>query len=176
MAPGNMGCVSIPPAPISASHRGEAESIPVAPHAPKSETAEPSPPHVPAPESAPAPPLSVTSEAEAGFDEEEDLLRRAIEILDGPPQPASAAPPKPAAAAKPTTPAKRADQPKAMHANMRQPKKSLAIRAVRIERAPDDAAEYLAKDVSSGLTVMGHRDTAHLRAMCDWIGWQVVDE
>jgi len=163
--------VSAALAPVSMSYRGEAKSISVAPDAPKSETAEAS-----APARAPAPPLSVASEAEAGIDEEEDLLRRAIEILHGPApasQPASAVPLKPAAA-KPTAPVKRADLTKANHAS--QAEKSLARRAVRIERAPDDAAKYLAKDITSGLTVMRHRDTAHLRAMCDWIGWQVVDE
>jgi len=125
--------------PLSTPQRGEAESIPVAPHA-KSETAELSA-LARAPEPAPAPPLSDTSEAEAGFDDE-DLLRHALEILDGPkptPQPASAALPKPAAAARPMAPAKRADPARTTHAE--QAKKSLASRAVRIERAPDDRAK-----------------------------------
>ena len=63
---------------------------------------------------------------------------------------------------------------KATHA--KQAKQSLPSRAVRVERAPDDATMYLAKDVTSGLTVMSHPDTAHLRKMCDWIGWEVVEE
>jgi len=147
----------------------KAQASSSAPPASPSEPAAPSAPLARAPEPVSTPPLPVASKPEA----EEDLLRRAIEILDGPTPaapPASAAPPQPAAAAQPPTP--RADE--VIHAKLA--KKSLLSRAVRVERAPDDATMYLAKDIASGRTVMSHPDTAHLREMCGRIGWEVVEE
>jgi len=87
-----------PPAPASTADEAQASSF--VPPAAASE--EPT-----APEPEPAPPLSVTSQAEPAL-EPEELLRRAMEILDGPAPdqaPAGAGAPKPAAA-KPTTPVK----------------------------------------------------------------------
>jgi hypothetical protein len=161
------------PDPVLTSYPGEEESISVAPHAAQSEAAAPSTPPARAPEPEPAPP-PVASKPEAAEDAE-DLLRRAIEILDGPTpaaRPASATPLQPAAAAKSSVPPTRTD--KLTHA--KPAKTSLRSRAVRVERAPDDATMYLAKDIASGLTVLAHRDTAHLRKMCDSIGWEVVEE
>ncbi len=53
-------------------------------------------------------------------------------------------------------------------------KKFLAGRVVQIQRDPDEPS-YVAKDTKSGLSVLRHRDSGRLRAMCDRIGWQVVD-
>jgi hypothetical protein len=47
-------------------------------------------------------------------------------------------------------------------------------RVVQIQRAPDEAA-YVALDTRSGLSVLRHADSTRLRAMCDRIGWQVVE-
>ena len=42
-------------------------------------------------------------------------------------------------------------------------------------RPDPDEPSYVAKDTKSGLSVLRHQDSARLRAMCDRIGWQVVD-
>jgi hypothetical protein len=47
-------------------------------------------------------------------------------------------------------------------------------RRVRIHREAD-GGRYVAKDTTSGLAVLWDHDTARLRAMCDRVGWQVVD-
>jgi len=52
--------------------------------------------------------------------------------------------------------------------------RSLSSRVVQIHHDPDDAT-YVATDTKSGLRILRHRDRAHLRAMCDRIGWQVVE-
>src|SRR5262245_18102202 len=46
-------------------------------------------------------------------------------------------------------------------------------RIVRIRHDPDDAA-YVAIDIESGLSLLRHRDSAHLQSMCARIGWRVV--
>ena len=37
-------------------------------------------------------------------------------------------------------------------------------------------ARYVAMDTRSGLGVLRHEDSARLRAMCERMGWQVVDD
>jgi len=56
----------------------------------------------------------------------------------------------------------------------RMPGRSLSSRVVQIHHDPGDAT-YVATDAKSGLCVLRHRDRARLRAMCDRIGWQVVE-
>jgi hypothetical protein len=56
----------------------------------------------------------------------------------------------------------------------RMPGRSLSSRAVHIHHDPSEAT-YVATDAKSGLRVLRHRDLAHLRAMCDRIGWQVIE-
>jgi hypothetical protein len=46
-------------------------------------------------------------------------------------------------------------------------------RIVRIHHDADDAA-YVAIDVESGLSLLRHQDSAHLRSMCARIGWRVA--
>jgi hypothetical protein len=54
-------------------------------------------------------------------------------------------------------------------------RRSLSGRNVQIGRDSRDEAAYAAKDAKSGMVVMRHADSARLRELCDWIGWQVVD-
>ena len=56
----------------------------------------------------------------------------------------------------------------------RMPGRSLSSRVVQIHHDPRDAT-YMATDAKSGLCDLRHRDRARLRAMCDRIGWQVVE-
>jgi hypothetical protein len=57
----------------------------------------------------------------------------------------------------------------------RMPGRSLSTRVVQIHHDPDDGATYVATDTKSGLHVLRHRNRARLLAMCDRIGWQVVE-
>src|SRR5262245_12819904 len=57
----------------------------------------------------------------------------------------------------------------------RMPGRSLSSRVVQIQHDPDADATYVATDTKSGLRVLRHRDRARLRAMCDRIGWQVIE-
>src|SRR5215472_14261026 len=57
----------------------------------------------------------------------------------------------------------------------RMPGRSLSTRVVQIHHDPDDDATYVATDTKSGLRLLRHRNRARLRAMCDRIGWQVVE-
>ena len=86
------------------------------------------------------------------LDECEILLRRAIEMVRG---------------------STRWSQPTRSLTD-RMPGRSLSSRVVQIDHDPGDAT-YVATDAKSGLCVLRHRDRARLRAMCDRIGWQVVD-
>jgi hypothetical protein len=63
--------------------------------------------------------------------------------------------------------------PSALAGAMRS-EKLITGRVVQIQRDPDEPS-YVAKDTKSGLSVLRHQDSARLRAMCDRIGWQVVD-
>jgi hypothetical protein len=50
-----------------------------------------------------------------------------------------------------------------------------AGRVVQIQHDPKDAT-YFATDTKSGLSVLRHRDRAHLLTMCDRLGWQVIED
>jgi hypothetical protein len=97
------------------------------------------------------PPTLVPSEDD--LDECEILLRRAIEMVRS---------------------STRWSQPTRSLTD-RMPGRSLSTRVVQIHHDPDDNATYVATDTKSGLRVLRHRDRARLRAMCDRIGWQVVE-
>jgi hypothetical protein len=88
---------------------------------------------------------SILAEADRDLDESEALLRRAIEMVRGPARGA-----------------------------MRL-KRTAPRRVIEIRHDPSDEAAYAAKDVASGLVMLRHRDIARLRAMCDRLGWEVVD-
>jgi hypothetical protein len=47
-------------------------------------------------------------------------------------------------------------------------------RMVQIQYDRDKAA-YVARDSDSGLIVLRHQNSEHLRDVCEWIGWRVVD-
>jgi hypothetical protein len=98
-------------------------------------------------EAVPAPSLaaSILAEADRDLDESEALLRRAIEMVRGPARGVTLI--------KRTTPR----------------------RVIEIHHDPTDEAAYAAKDVASGLVMLRHRDITRLRAMCDRLGWEVVD-
>jgi hypothetical protein len=53
--------------------------------------------------------------------------------------------------------------------------RSRASRQVQIQQDPADLS-YVARDAKSGVSVLRHSDRAHLRAMCDRIGWQVIED
>ena len=90
--------------------------------------------------------------SEDDLDECEILLRRAIEMVRG---------------------STRWSQPTRSLTD-RMPGRSLSSRVVQIHHDRGNAT-YVATDAKSGLCVLRHRDRARLRAMCDRIGWQVVE-
>jgi len=155
-----------------AAERASPPTAPTASAAPPAEPASPptepeSPPTAPPASGArpaTAPPQSVASEADDDLDEGEALLRRAIEMVRGPTR--RSQPINSVADRKPGTPAELANSMRA--------KRPLTDRIVQIYHDPHEAA-YIAKDTKSGLSVLRHQDGARLRAMCDRIGWQVVD-
>jgi hypothetical protein len=108
------------------------------------------------------PPPSIPSEAD--LDEREAMLRRAIEVVRGPI-------PRFRLASKITCGRR---GPAAQPADSGLGDRSLTRRVVQIDRDPHEPA-YVARDVKSGLSMLRHQDIGRLRAMCDRIGWQVVD-
>ncbi len=108
---------------------------------------------------APSPPptlaASIVWEADRGLDEGEALLRRAIEMVRGSIRSA-------AAGKAPADRSMRAKKPPG--------------RIVQIRHDPGEEPQYAAADTTSGLVLLRHQDSAHLRAMCDRLGWEVVEE
>src|SRR6516225_525358 len=90
--------------------------------------------------------------SEDDLDECEILLRRAIEMVRG---------------------STRWSQPTRSLTD-RMPGRSLSSRVVQIHH-DRGGATYVATDAKSGLCVLRHRDPARLRAMCNRIGWQVLE-
>lgn len=112
------------------------------------------------------PPTPVSCEPDKNLDECEALLRRAIEMVRG------------------------RTQPSVTQAESKTPSKSntpsKAVSTVRVERSPasrivvqihhdPQKTRYVAKDTTSGLGILRHQDRARLRAMCDRMGWQVIE-
>jgi hypothetical protein len=117
------------------------------------------------------PPTPVSCEPDKNLDECEALLRRAIEMVRGRTRPSQAE--TSVTQAKSKTPSK-SNTP------------SKAVSTVRVERSPasrivvqihhdPQKTRYVAKDTTSGLGVLRHQDRARLRAMCDRMGWQVIE-
>jgi hypothetical protein len=111
------------------------------------------------------PVTSLLLEADRDLDEGEELLRRAIEMVRGPTR--LSQPIRGLTDGRPETAAELANSMRA--------KRSAPGRIVQIRHEPSDEAAYVAKDTTSGLVVLRHQDSARLRAMCDRLGWQVVD-
>jgi hypothetical protein len=103
------------------------------------------------------PVASILSEADKDLDESEAMLRRAIEMVRGPARSAAGG-----------------GQRAGLAGSMRT-KGSVPSRVVRIRHDAHHEAAYAAADAQSGLVVLRHQDSARLRAMCDRLGWQVVD-
>jgi hypothetical protein len=118
-----------------------------------------------APVAAPSPsdaPLVTAEEAE--LDEGEVMLRRAIDMVRSAPRsgrPLRGLTDGISAAT---------DQTQAMPA-----KRSPPSRVVRISHDPSFDAAYAARDTTSGLVVIRHQDSARLKAMCERLGWQVIE-
>jgi hypothetical protein len=49
-------------------------------------------------------------------------------------------------------------------------------RFVRIRHDDGENAGYVAQDTKSGMIVLRYQDSARLREMCEWLGWQVTDD
>jgi hypothetical protein len=116
-------------------------------------------------EPAPAASAASATAAEAELDEGEAMLRRAIDMVRSATHGA-----RPSNGLADLGIAPPADQAKAMPA-----KRSPPSRVVRICHDPSFDAAYAAKDATSGLVVIRHQDSGRLRAMCDRLGWQVIE-
>jgi hypothetical protein len=145
------------PAPVLTTPPAAEAAPPEAASSPSAAVAADAPPAEPVP-------TTVPPAADDNVDEGEALLRRAIEMVRGPAR--ASQPTKGLIDGQPATPS--------ALAGAMQSKKLLAGRVVQIQRDPDEPS-YVAKDTKSGLSVLRHQDSARLRAMCDRIGWQVVD-
>jgi len=140
-----------PAQPARALAESDAQTAPAAP------TAAPAAPMASAATIAPATPTAPTAttapaaEVNVEIDEAEEMLRRAIAMVRGPAQGGKPGRVQSIAAKRPPG------------------------RIVRICHDPSFEPAYAAKDTTSGLVVIRHQDSARLRAMCDRLGWQVVD-
>jgi len=101
---------------------------------------------------------ATASEADHELDEGQAMLQRAIEMVRG-------------ATRGGRTHADSGIAPPADTAAKRSP----PGRVVEICHDPSFEAAYAAKDATSGLVVIRHQDSARLRAMCDRLGWQVIE-
>src|SRR5262245_15599622 len=101
--------------------------------------------------------------SEAELDEAEEMLRRAIEMVRGPTRS-----PKPDAG-------NDAGAVAAVAAPAAKPVQRPPSRIVQIFHDPHFDAAYAAKDTTSGLVVIRHQDSTRLRAMCERLGWRVID-
>jgi hypothetical protein len=118
-----------------------------------------------------AAPVSIAPQADNALDECEVLLRRAIEIVhaETPPSQTTAnltelGSATPAAS---STPA-----PVESKASPTAPKSALIAVQIHHDR---ERGKFVARDTKSGLSILRHQDGAWLRAMCDRMGWQIVD-
>jgi hypothetical protein len=112
------------------------------------------------------PPKLVSSQTDSDRDECEALLRRATQMVRGPTRSfqiiTSLSEASSAAPAKLLCNSTQAERSSRSHV------------AVQIHYDPKKA-KYVAKDNKSGLSVLRHEESARLRAMCDRMGWHVVD-
>lgn len=115
------------------------------------------------PSSVPILASSVSSQADRDLDECEILLRRAIDVLRGPPCSSQIK-------------QSRAEETRsaAQTSPIQAESRSTSRIVVQIHHEPKKG-KYVAKDTRSGLGVLRHQDNAHLRAMCDRMGWHIVD-
>jgi hypothetical protein len=159
-----------PAAPTAAAALPKPMPSPTAPPASASPAVKPEWPSIEtmaqlakSPSPATAPLKSIVAEDD-GEDGGQAMLQRAIEMVRSSTRRAQPAKSQPTS--QPATPAKLA-RPMRM-------KKPVTDRVVEICHDPHEAI-YFAKDTKSGLSVLRHQDSARLRAMCDRIGWQVIE-
>jgi hypothetical protein len=111
-------------------------------------------------------PKSVSPQTDSDRDECEALLRRATQMVRGPTRSfqitTSLSEARSAAPAESLSNSSQAEGSRRSHV------------AVQIHYDPKKA-KYVAKDTKSGLGVLRHEESARLRAMCDRMGWRVVD-
>jgi hypothetical protein len=108
-----------------------------------------------------SPGSAAAAEAEPELDEGEEMLRRAIDMVRS-------------ATRGGRSPRNHSDGGIAPPPDLRA-KRSAPSRVVRICHDPSFDAAYAAKDATTGLVVIRHQDSARLRAMCDRLGWQIVE-
>jgi hypothetical protein len=148
---------SRPAQPARALAESDAQIAPAAPTAAPAAPMASAATMAPAATIAPATPTAPTAttapaaEVNVEIDEAEEMLRRAIAMVRGPAQGGKPGRVQSIAAKRPPG------------------------RIVRICHDPSFEPAYAAKDTTSGLVVIRHQDSARLRAMCDRLGWQVVD-
>ena len=118
------------------------------------------------------PPTPVSCESDKNLDECEALLRRAIELVRG--RTRSSQVETSVTQARPKTPCKSNTPSKAV-STVRVERPSAGRIVVRIHHDPQKI-RYVAKDTTSGLGILRHQDRARLRAMCDRMGWQVIED
>jgi hypothetical protein len=130
-------------------------------------------------------PASMLSRAESDFDECEALLKRAIEMVHGETRPSQitvssaqiTVSPADLETAFPATTSGSAPVEKRPTPIEQKPPvaEQKPPTVVQIHHDPN-RAKYVAMDTRSGLGVLRHEDSARLRAMCERMGWQVVDD
>jgi hypothetical protein len=109
-------------------------------------------------------PISISSTPLPEADDDaQEMLRRAIEMVRGP---RAGAPLRGLTDREPAMPSD-------PDADMREREFS---RVVQVRHDPTYEAAYAAKDMRTGLVVLRHKDILRLRAMCDRLGWQVVED
>jgi len=111
------------------------------------------------------PPTSVSSEPDKNLDECEALLRRAIEMVRGPTRSSQIT----------SVTEARSKTPSKLVSSMRAERPTASRIVVQIHHDPQKA-KYVAQDTTSGLRILRHQDSARLRAMCDRMGWQVIED
>jgi hypothetical protein len=116
-------------------------------------------------------PTPVSCESDKNLDECEALLRRAIELVRGRTRFQAETS---VTQARSKTPCKSNIPSKAV-STVRVERPSASRIVVRIHHDPQKI-RYVAKDTTSGLGILRHQDRARLRAMCDRMGWQVIED
>src|SRR5262245_7208954 len=110
-------------------------------------------------------PTSVWAEPDKSLDECEALLRRAKELVRGTTHSSQIA----------SVPKAKSKIPSRFVSPMRAERPAANRIVVQIHHDAQKT-RYVAKDTTSGLGVLRHQDRARLRAMCDRMGWQVIED
>ena len=111
------------------------------------------------------PPTPVSCEPDKNLDECEALLRRAIEMVRGRTRTSQIT----------SVPEVRSRAPSKLVSSMRAERPPASRIVVQIHHDPQKA-RYVAQDTTSGLRILRHQDSARLRAMCNRMGWQVIED